>query len=506
MNDALRETLDNLPDKPGCYLMRDRNGRIIYVGKATSLRRRVQSYFRPSTLAKAEPKLRSLIHSVASLETLVVRNEAEALLTEGRLIKEYKPRYNVVFRDDKRYLALRAEKHLGLPRFTACRIVRDDGDEYFGPFPSAQVVRTVKDFVEKHYGIRKCSDREPDAETYRHCLNDVIAHCLAPCVGRVAPDVYRARFDEACAFLRGERPTVIEELQEAMAQAAAAHDFEKAATVRDTLFALREMVRQRARALPGPVLKRDIAGEGVRTLAEALGLAAPPQVIEGFDISHIGGTLTVASMVVCVDGVPTRSRYRHFRIQTVEGADDPRSIAEVVHRRYSRLIEEQAPLPDLILIDGGITQLRAARAVLASLGLSAIPSIGLAKRVEEIVRDDGRESLLLPHDSPALQVLMRLRDEAHRFAITYNRALRQRKMRESVLDEIPGVGPRRKELLLRHFGSVYRLAKASVEDVAAIGGLGRELAEAVLDSIRRVLHHPTDNQPEDGSGPLFPVS
>lgn len=502
MTDTLRETLRSLPDKPGCYLMRDRNGRIIYVGKALSLRRRVQNYFRPSTLAKAEPKLRSLIHSVASLETLVVRNEAEALLTEGRLIKEYKPRYNVVFRDDKRYLALHADRHLEVPRFTACRIVRDDGDEYFGPFPSAQVVRTVKDFVEKHYGIRKCKDRVPDAETYRHCLNDIIAHCAAPCVGRIAPDAYRSRFDEACAFLRGERTDVMKRLQEAMSQAAEARDYEKAAELRDTLLALREMVKQRARALPTPALRRDAAAEGLRALAEHLGLAAPPQVIEGFDISHIGGTLTVASMVVSVGGQPARARYRHFRIRTVEGADDPRSIAEVVQRRYRRAVDEKQPLPDLILIDGGITQLRAARAELAALGLSAVPSIGLAKRIEEVVLDDGRGTLLLPRESPALLVLMRLRDEAHRFAITYNRELRSRKMRESVLDEIPGVGPRRKEQLLQRFGSVHRLAHATLADVASVGGLGEELATAVLGSLRRVLHagagESATAQPETG--------
>jgi excinuclease ABC subunit C len=248
------------------------------------------------------------------------------------------------------------------------------------------------------------------------------------------------------------------------------------------------MVRQRARAVSTPELKRDIAAEGLRALAEHLGLAAPPHVIEGFDISHIGGTLTVASMVVCVDGLPARSRYRHFRIRTVEGADDPRSIAEVVQRRYSRVREEGQAVPDLVMVDGGITQLRAARTVLAELGLAAVPAVGLAKRIEELVLDNGRAPLLLPRDSPALQVLMRLRDEAHRFAITYNRALRARKMRESVLDEIAGVGPRRKELLLQRFGSAHRLARAPVADIAAVGGVGEELATAIVEALRRVLH------------------
>lgn len=499
MNEALRETLRNLPDKPGCYLMRDRNGRIIYVGKASSLRRRVQSYFRPSTLAHAEPKLRSLLHSVHSLETLVVRNEAEALLTEGRLIKEYKPRYNVVFRDDKRYLALRAERLLELPRFTACRIVRDDGNEYFGPFPAAQVVRTVKDFVEKQFGIRKCAAPQPDAETYRHCHNDVIAHCAAPCVGRVGAAEYRAVFEEACAFLRGRRPELLERLRADMTAAAESRAYEQAALLRDTLRALDEMVRQRARALPPPSLRRETARLGIEELATRLGLPAPPRVIEGFDISHLGGTLTVASMVVCVEGFPARARYRHFRIRTVAGADDPRSIAEVVRRRYQRLLEEGRPLPDLVLIDGGIPQLRAARGVLRELGL-APPSIGLAKRIEEIVCDDGREALLLPRDSPALLVLMRLRDEAHRFAIDYNRALRARAIRESALDEIPGIGPHRKRRLLERFGSVKRLAEAPLEELAA-AGLGPVLARTVSKTLRHLTHRPAAPEAPDSAAP-----
>ena len=486
MNDQLRETLRTLPDKPGCYLMRDRNARIIYVGKAISLRRRVQNYFRPSTLARAEPKLRSLIHSVAAVEVIVVRNEAEALLTESRLIKEYHPRYNVVFRDDKRYLALRGELHLELPRFSVCRIVRDDGDAYFGPFPSAQVVRTAKDFVEKYYGIRKCKDRSPEEETYRHCLNDVIAHCSAPCIKRISVEEYRARFEEACACLRGERPVVLEQLRTAMNAAAAERDYEQAARLRDAWLALREITSQRARAQPAPGISREDAAAGVNELAELLELPKAPEVIEGFDISHIGGTLTVASMVVSVGGLPARSRYRHFRIRSVEGVDDPRSIAEVVRRRYVRLLEEQRDAPDLVLVDGGITQLRAARAVLQELGLGELPVVGLAERVEEIVQE-GKPPLLLPEDSKALQVLMRLRDEAHRFALTHNRALRSRRMRESILDEIDGIGPKRKTALLKHFGSVHRLARATVEDVAGVSGIGKVLAGTILESVRRVL-------------------
>ena len=487
MNDRIRATLKELPEKPGCYLMRDRSGKIIYVGKAVSLRRRVQSYFRASTLAKATPKLRGLIHSIESVEFLVVRNEAEALLTESRLIKEHKPRYNILMRDDKRYLAIRAEGHLAIPRLKEVRIVRDDGDEYFGPFPEAGVVHTVRDFAERRYGIRKCRDLRPDAETFRHCHNDIVAGCSAPCVGRVSPEDYRAKFEECCAFLRGQRPLVLEELKSEMQKAAADQDFERAASLRDTWMALQEMVRQRHRAQARPDLLRAVAREGCEQLAGALGLRGFPHVIEGFDISHMGGTLTVASLVASVDGEPAPSRYRHFRIRTA-GNDDPASMAEVITRRYTRLRDERQPMPDLVLVDGGITQLRAARGILAGLGLADLQTIGLAKRVEEIVVDrEGEESVLLPLDSPALQVLIRLRDEAHRFAITYNRHLRERKIRESILDEIPGVGEHRKALLLKTFGSVSRIADASAETVARIGGIGPELAAAIISACRRLL-------------------
>jgi excinuclease ABC subunit C len=197
LSDTLREKLAALPDKPGCYLMRDRKGTIIYVGKAVSLRRRVQSYFRPATLRDAPPKVRSMVHSVADLETIVVRNEAEALLTESALIKQYRPRFNIVLRDDKRYLALRADPRAPVPRLATCRILRDDGALYFGPFPSAAVVRAVLDFAEKRFGLRKCTPIRPDVETYKHCFNDIVRFCSAPCVGRVSPEEYRLRFEEA---------------------------------------------------------------------------------------------------------------------------------------------------------------------------------------------------------------------------------------------------------------------------------------------------------------------
>ncbi len=483
MTPEIREKLKSLPAKPGCYIMRDRKGTIIYVGKAISLRNRVKSYFRESSLRKASPKVRSMVHCVADIEFFTVRNEAEALLAESRLIKQYKPHFNILMRDDKRYLALRADPREPMPRITTCRIIRDDQALYFGPFPSDTVVRTVLDFTEKHFGLRKCKPIIPDEETYRHCINDVVRFCTAPCVHRITQEDYHRRFDEACAFLRGERLELIEEVRNDMEKAAQEKDFEKAAALRDTWFALKEMVKQRNRISSPPEIHIADAKAGLAQLQEIIGLPELPTLIEGFDISNLFGTHSVASMVVSVDGMPDARLYRRFRIKTVEGADDPRSIAEVVGRRYSRLLAEGKPLPKLVLIDGGITQLRAARARLAELGLSQLPSVGLAERFEEIVVDDGRPNILLPRDNSALQVLIRLRDEAHRFAITYHRRLRNRIIRESALDEIPGIGPARKIQLLQRFGSVSRIAKASVEELCEVSGINPLMAEAILRAV-----------------------
>jgi excinuclease ABC subunit C len=484
MNPELKQKLRDLPDKPGCYLMRDRKGAIIYIGKAISLRKRVQSYFRPYTMRNAAPKVRSMVNSVVDMEVVVVRNEAEALLTEGSLIKQYKPRFNILLRDDKRYLALKADPQAPVPRLSTCRIIRNDGASYFGPFPSSVVVRTVLDFVEKRYGLRKCTPLQPDQETYKHCMNDIIRFCSAPCIQRVSEAEYREKFEEACAFLRGERLAVIEEVKALMEEAAEKHQYEKAASYRDTWIALRKMVKQRSRIKTPPEIQRAEALKGVHELQTVIGLPDPPHRIEGFDISNLFGTHSVASMVVSNDGIPDKRYYRRFRIKTVEGADAPGSMADVVTRHYKRLRDEKKEMPGLIMIDGGITQLRASREALRSLGLD-IPAIGLAKQMEEIVVDrENQQSIFIPHDTAALKVLIRLRDEAHRFAVDYHRRLRNRTIRESALDEIPGVGPAKKAALLKHFGSVYRLARAGIEEIIAVPGIDMKIAMAIHRAVK----------------------
>ena len=432
VSELIRERLKEVPSRPGCYLMRDRRGVIIYVGKAKDLRRRVSSYFRPR--ANHAPKVRSMVDTVFDFEWMTVKNDAEALLTEAELIKRHKPHFNILMRDDKRYLALRGDSAAEWPRLSCVRTVKDDGAKYFGPFPSSPVVRTAKDFVEKRYGIRECKSECPCEEDHKHCLADVIRTCSAPCLGRISNAEYRARFEEACEFLSGHRPGVLSEVEAEMRESAEKGRYETAARLRDTLFALKEMTKAHFVRTP-PEMRRRNVEQGLKELAEAIGLKAPPRFIECCDISNLFGTHSVASLVVARDGMPDKRLYRHFRIKTIEGADDPRSMAEVVRRRFTH---DAAPgakslglqKPDLFICDGGITQLRATRAALAELGIDDVPTVGLAERQEEIVFDDGRENLLLPRDSEALFVCTRLRDEAHRFAITYHRHLRDKDLRD----------------------------------------------------------------------------
>ncbi len=483
LSKTLKATLKTLPDKPGCYLMRDHNGKIIYVGKARSLRKRVQSYFRDASLRSASPKVRGLVKSVKDIDIIVVHNEAAALLTEGQLIKTYRPRYNVSFKDDKRFLLLRANPTIDFPRFTLVRIRREDGASYFGPYASSSAARAALDFIEKQCGIRKCAPRSPDADTYKHCMNDIIRFCSAPCVNKIDKEQYRAQFDEACEFLRGKRPKYLKTLREQMVKASDTLDFERAAALRDTLFLLNKAVKQHARVAPTPAMRKAAASNGIDEIQAALSLKSRPTVIEAFDISNISGTFAVASMVCAVEGVPQNNRYRRFRIKTVQGSDDPAMMAEVVRRRIAGLIESGDPLPDLILVDGGITQLRAARQVGDELGQHSQAMAGIAKRYEEIHLDNGAPPVRLPRDSDGLKVLQRLRDEAHRFAITYHRKLRNKRIRESALDDIPGIGPKRKRVLLSHFGSMRRMISAGPEAIANCSGIGPELANQIWSSI-----------------------
>ena len=487
LSEKVKKKLQTLPSKPGVYLMRDKKGKVIYIGKATSLRSRVRTYFRQGTLRSADPKLRGLIKCIDDFDFIVVRSEAEATITEGRFIKEYKPRYNTAFRDDKRFLLLKINLHDPFPRFNFCRIQKNDAHTYFGPYASAASARIAKEFVDKRFGLRQCRPKVPGPADHKHCLNDIIRTCSAPCILKIDEEQYQDRVEEACAFLRGERPSYLKEIEEAMQEQSNAMHFEKAAALRDTLLLLRRAMKKRIRGTKDLSISSLDAKQGVLELQKTLDLENKPNHIECFDISNISGTYAVASMVCSVEGFPRRNLYRRFRIKTVHGIDDPGMMKEAISRRYSRILKEDGIRPDLILVDGGITQLKAAQAALRKIGLSEIPIAGLAKRFEEIYwqNPQGYTTFRLPRTSNALKMLQRIRDEAHRFALTYHRKLRSKRIRESVLDDVPGIGEKRKEILLNHFGSITRLKKAGLEEIMEIPGFGKAIAElvkSVLDS------------------------
>ena len=506
----LKAKLREVPHQPGVYLMKDRLGSIIYVGKARDLKRRVSSYFMASQKMRASHKTRALIDSIHDFEIHTVRNEEESFLLEGKLIKDYRPRYNVAFRDDKRFLLARIRLEDPWPRFITTRTKKEDGGQYFGPFPHSSALQHTLDWLNRSFGLRVCPPLLPGLNDYQHCNADIIRNCSAPCTGRISREQYMVCVEEACRILEGKgRRELLDQLKAEMEQAAANLEFEKAANLRDvwqnlgkTLTPMRQF--SRGRDLPSAVKPLVDLAE----LGEELGLAGPPHVMECFDISNVSSNHIVASMVRFTDGRPDNQNYRRYRIKTVAGQDDFASMAEVVRRRYSRILLEnrvvdpdaefsqETPLealrrlardgrakivlPDLVIVDGGKGQLGMAVKELRALGLHELPVIGLAKQREEIFIPGKSEPLLISHDRGALKLLQRIRDEAHRFANDYNALLYRRRMRESLLDECPGMSPAKKQRLLKKFGSVARIKASSVEEIAKLPGISKSSAETLL--------------------------
>src|SRR5438034_10714271 len=513
-----QKKVQEVPHRPGVYLMRDRFSRVIYVGKARDLRKRVSSYFLPSKLAQADLKTRAMLDATWDFETHTVRSEAESVLLEGKLIKEYRPRYNVSFRDDKGFLVVRVDLSEEWPRFRLARFKKDDGSRYFGPYAHAGALRQTLNFMRKKFGVLTFgrgapTERELKSSTYQVPVR----------LSETGAEQYRERVAQACEFLEGKSRELIAALEEQMRTAAEKMDFEKAAELRNMVADLRSTTKPTRRFTRGSLPSTIDPLADVQALAGALHLSEVPRVMECFDISNISTTHVVASMVCFRDGVPGKHNYRRYRVRTVEGQDDFASMAEVVRRRYSRiLLEARAAnsdaagysqentfdaarrlerdanpqsairnpqsyirLPDLIIVDGGKGQLSAACRELQRLGLHDLPIIGLAKEHEEIYRPGRAMPLQLPVDSGALHLLQRIRDEAHRFANAYHQLLLKKRIDESILDDCPGVSQNRKSLLLRKFGSVNRLRKASVEQIAATEGIGPQLAEEVRRCLER---------------------
>lgn len=476
-----------IPAGPGVYVFRDRFGQVIYVGKAVNLRRRLGNYFQPARAQRADPKLRSLIHSIDDWSYQQVRTEDEALILESRLIKDFAPYYNILMRDDKRYLLLKLDEREKFPTLRCARLRKDDGARYFGPFPHGSALRSTLEFLLAHFGLRGCLTPEPDAETRKRCLKRIVRDCCAPCTGDISPEAYRARVAAALAVLDGDIAGLSDELKRRMAEAAAAAQFEAAARWRDVLANLETVCGRHNRNFVRAELPWSPSGmSGVESLQTRLGLENPPRQIICFDISNILGTLAVASLVTFRDGRPERDSYRRFRIRTVDHSDDFAMMKEAVTRHFSRLMRESRPFPDLLMVDGGKGQLSSALDALLAIGAPPLPVIGLAKRNEEIFLPGDPEPVVIDRHDPAIRLLQAVRDEAHRFAISYHRELRIKRLSQSLLDDLEGVGPVRKRELLRAFGSVRALRRADApEIVRRVPGIGETLAAKIAEALKK---------------------
>lgn len=477
--------IQEIPAKPGVYVFRNSSGEVIYVGKAKSLRKRMASYFQPSRKQTADVKLRSLINSIVYFEYFSVNNEAEAYLLESRLVKQYTPRYNTELRDDKRFLLICLDPNENFPHLELTRLKKADGRIYFGPFPHARAVRQTMNYLARKYGLRTCTKPNCGPDDRRHCLKKVIHACSQPCIGKIDQESYREKINEVISILRGNSSLIEKELEEKMRNAVTEQKFEEAGKWRDILQNIREVCRtaktrnfDRARLATQSV-------DGVKALQEAIGLKHSPERIECFDISNIGGLLAVGSMVVFYKGRAVPKEYRRYRVRCKETADDFAMMAEVVGRRYRRLREEGKQMPDLVIVDGGRGQLNAAVQALEAENIPALPVIGLAKQYEEVYIPGRKTPLRISRHDAGLKLLQAVRDEAHRFALAYHRSLRNRRLSESVLNEIDGVGPKTKQALLKQFGSVKQLRQVEPEDIAArIRGIS-------LEKARRISKHLT---------------
>ena len=599
-----------IPDLPGAYLFRDRNGQVIYVGKAKSLRSRVSSYFGTGL----QPRTKTMVDNARSLEWIITESEVAALMLEYSLIKRHRPRFNVKLVDDKSYPFLAITRKDEWPRAMVMRGRRHKGNEYFGPYAHTYAIRKTLDQLLRTFPVRTCSNAMFDRQKAqgRPCLLFHIEKCSGPCIGEVTPDEYTEMVDGLAAFLSGNTEGVAADIEERMWSASERQEFELAARNRDRIEDLRramlrqevvtekpenfdliafhgdelesafqvlhvrkgrlvgrfgtvvdrveeltdaELMNRVVRQLYGDdVPPREVlvsiapsepdllaewleerrqvgvvslrvpqrgakrrlmettatnAGEAfarhrlrrqkdhnararaLQSLQDVLDLPDPPLRIEAYDISTLQGTNTVASMVVLEDGLARRSDYRRFKIRTVEGQDDFASMEETLRRRFTAyLIERDKPIseqgkfsypPSLVLIDGGAGQLGRAVKVLDELELD-IPAIGLAKKMEEVYLPGRPEPIQIPRDAEALYLLQQVRDEAHRFAITYHRQLRSKSMLDSTLDDVPGIGAKRKRDLLRRFGSLKKIREASLDDLAEV------VPKTVADDLYAALH------------------
>ncbi len=475
---SLKEKVRHLPSGSGVYVMKDALGSVIYIGKAVNLRRRVgQYFFNAGRRGMYNPKISSMVKSVADFDFYTTRSEAEALILESRLIKRWKPRYNTLEKDDKNFLLLRVETFAQLPRFLFARHRKDDGAIYFGPYLGTTALRSALREIKKLFGVLLSDARPKKIGENSWLLYDDARAEISGFPNIVSKEEYAERVSKALEFLRDSDSKSIEKAREKMLEASEKLDYERAAKWRDLISAISETRRANDK------ISRDIsrspeyvAKKAMESLRRSLKMDVLPRSIECFDISHISGSFCVASMVRFEEGEPANKKYRRFRIKTFVGNDDFRSMREVVGRRYARLAAEGSGFPDLVLIDGGKGQVFSALKAFDERGIKPPRVVGLAKK-EETVIDENFSEIILPRSDEGLKLLQRVRDEAHRFANSFSGELRIKKIRESVLDDFRGLGEKRKAALMERFGgSIARVRSATVEELESVEGIGKKTA------------------------------
>jgi len=489
----IKSKINKLPETSGVYFFKDKANKIIYVGKANSLKSRVSSYF--SNSFQQSLKINKMVKEIVDVEYIPTSSEVEALILESKMIKNKNPYYNTQFKDDKSYPYIRITLGEDFPQIFFYRKTnqkkKEDKAIYFGPFVDADATREVIKLVRQIFKIRGC--RRKDLKKTRICLDYQIGLCSAPCANMVDKTEYRKRVKEICLFLEGKQKRLLHKLYQEMKEVSNHLEYEKAAKIRDKIKSIEEILKGQGLNLYGKdkgneyLLKKieeveeseiKKGKQSIIDLKAKLNLKILPDRIEAFDISNIQGKLSVGSLVVFEKGRPKKEDYRRFKIKRVDKIDDYAMLQEVTERRYKRLLSEGKKLPDLILVDGGRGQLVAVEKILNTLNLE-LPIISIAKKEEEIFKLEVNESIILPPDSEALFLLQRIRDEAHRFAVTYHRRIRSKELRDSTLDLIPGIGSKRKRLLLEYFKSIEEIKNASTVKISKIPGFGKKLAETI---------------------------
>ncbi len=465
----LKKRLQELPDTPGVYFFKNHEGNPVYIGKAVSIRRRVAGHFR--FYGESFSKEGILLAQTARVDFIETPTEAEALLLESSLVKQFVPKYNQLLKDDKSYpyLKITAEEY---PRLLISHGRTADGAKYFGPYTEGRLLRQVLKLLQKQFPLRTCKKLPKKV-----CLQYHIGQCGGPCEGLQSREAYLATMRELGDFLSGRRDALVRNLSRRMKEFSAAHEYEKAKMLYDEI---------RALSTVPAVLHPKVESAGIlEDLKEKLSLPVLPQRIDCFDISNIQGREAVASMAVFIGGKPARDQYRRFRIKTVQGIDDYRMMKEVVRRRYSKILENKEPLPDLVVIDGGKGHLSAAHGQLKELGLGSLAIVSIAKQHEYIFSPERQAPYVFSPTSPHLALLRRLRDEAHRFAITYHRKLHRREALLSALDAVPGVGPKTRERLFRKAGPADKIRTMAPEAVSEAAGISLKLAQKVVAHLSR---------------------